>query len=374
MHQAAALYGFAEAYLVTGDDSWLRHAESIHRYASSFMQHADGTWYATQEDAAPSLPQGMDAIGYYALPDEERRRYGIPPIDHGVYTDLNGLMIRAYARLYEATRDERFLREATRAAHALLGARQLPSGAMRQSDEDRMGSAGERMRSYEINASGRVYLKAQPYFGLALSALYRSTGEARYLEASRGLGDALLAVLEDRAGDDAGGFFATTGTDTDGLIPREKPFYDNVAAGRFLLALAVDAHEPRYREAARRALAAVAVAGARSRRGARLAELALALEGLSLGPVEFSVVTTDPSADDARALFSAGVGVYEPRKALHYEAPGRYPDLGRAAVFVCTDNTCSSPVFDPGELRETAAHLGLAAPGSACGPREGAAP
>ncbi|RLB47859.1 MAG: hypothetical protein DRJ42_24460, partial [Deltaproteobacteria bacterium] len=68
VHQAAALYGFAEAYLVTGDDSWLGHAEAIHRYASGFMQHADGTWYATQEDAAPGLPRGMDASGYYALP------------------------------------------------------------------------------------------------------------------------------------------------------------------------------------------------------------------------------------------------------------------------------------------------------------------
>lgn len=365
VHQAAALTAFADAFLITGDRSWLNRAEDIHRYAATVMQHGDGTWYATQEDAAPGLPEAMDAARYYELSDGDRRRYGVPPVDHGVYTDLNGLMIRAYARLYEATGDARFLGEARRAADALLGARRLPSGAVAQSADDRVGPAEERMRVYDGAAADRLFLRAQPAFGLALTALYRATGEVHYRDASAAVADAMVRELDDS---DGGGFFATTAADTDGLIPRDKPFRDNVFAARLLLALATDTGRDAYREAAERTLSAVVGAGVRSGNPARIAELGLALEDLAHGAVEFSIVTGDPSAPDSRALFAAALGVYEPRKALHFEAPGRYPDLGRAAIFVCTDNACSSPVFDPGELRETASHLGALPPGSACTP------
>src|SRR4051812_19856736 len=96
------------------------------------MLAPDGTFYSTQQDDAPKLPSTMTSREYYALPDAERRRYGIPPIDHGVYTDQNGAVIAAYARLYEATGDREMLDVATRAADVLLRERQEPSGAVLQ--------------------------------------------------------------------------------------------------------------------------------------------------------------------------------------------------------------------------------------------------
>jgi len=70
---------------------------------------------------------------------------------------------------------------------------------------------------------------------------------------------------------------------------------------------------------------------------------------------------------EARSLFAAGRSIYEPRKALHFEMPGRYPDLGRPAMFVCTANACSSPVFDGAGIAEVASRFAVAEASSACG-------
>jgi len=108
-NQAAALFAFAEGYHLTGEERYLNAAKNIIRYMDQFMTAPNGTFFTSQEDDAPGLPENMDARDYYLLPtDPERRAYGIPPIDHSVYTDLNGRMISAYTRLYEATLDQEF--------------------------------------------------------------------------------------------------------------------------------------------------------------------------------------------------------------------------------------------------------------------------
>ena len=75
----------------------------------------------------------------------------------------------------------------------------------------------------------------------------------------------------------------------------------------------------------------------------------MALETLNAQYVEMSVVGAedDPAA---QALFAAGLATYEPRKLLHFEAPGRYPHRDRAALYVCNPSVCSPPVFEPNEV------------------------
>ncbi len=235
---------------------------------------------------------------------------------------------------------------------------------MRQSAPHEALEADDRMRAFEREASGRIYLKAQPYFGHALVDLYRVTGETRYRDAAVRIADAMISNLADPA---SGGFYATTQTDTDALVPREEPFYDNLAAARFLLAVSVDSRDDDHRAAAEAALRRVAQPESIRRRGPRVADLALAISELTSGPVEVSVVTRDRELDQARALFEAGLRLYEPRKALHYEAPGRYPDQGRPAVFVCTRDACSSPVYEPEGIASAAASFVGDESGSGCG-------
>ena len=89
------------------------------------------------------------------------------------------------------------------------------------------------------------------------------------------------------------------------------------------------------------------------REGRITGQLAMALEKLTAEYIEFSVVgdSTDPRAE---SLFAAARAVYEPRKLLHYEAPGRYPDRGRPSMYICNPDRCSLPIESAGEVAKTA--------------------
>lgn len=360
IHQGPMMAAFAELHLATGEGRFAEGALAIERYLREWMRTPEGTYYATQEDVAPNLPRGMGAREYYELDDATRREHGIPPIDHGVYTDLNALVIEGYVRLHEATRDDAHLAAAVTAADALLRTRQRDDGLMAQTTPNDAALADERMRAFDI--SERVYLEPQAPFGLALLALHSATGEARWLDAARRIAEG-LGRIEDG---ERGGFFASDDTSTAGIVPRRRPYGENIAVARFLLRLSWTLRDDVLRARAERTLRAVSPRERLERMGARANGLARVLEELLDGPVEFTVLGT-AGDDAARALFVAGVHVYEPRKIVHYEAPGvRYPDQGHAAMFICTTQACSSPITDPAEVPAIAERMARVGEPFAC--------
>lgn len=80
----------------------------------------------------------------------------------------------------------------------------------------------------------------------------------------------------------------------------------------------------------------------------------MALEKVTTAYVEFSIVG-DTGHPNAQALFDAGQKVFEPRKLLHYEAPGRYPARDSPAMYICNPDMCSVPIEDPRQVAEHAA-------------------
>lgn len=356
-HNAAALTAQAHR-LALGDEreDVMRVAAEIHRYMEAFLMAPDGTFYATQEDDAPSLPEGTSAADYFALEDAERRRYGVPPVDHGVYTDLNGLMIEAYVSFFEASGEARYLEVARRAADVLLAERRHPDGWIRQSASVDALAEDERMR--EHLTPERPYLITQARFGLALLALHRATGERSWLEAAEGVARAGVAALEDR---ERGGFFMSDARD--GVVSPLRPARANAVFARFLLQAGAYLHDDALSQSAARALRTVLSAANRRRSPYVHGELALALEHLTLGPV-WMVVAGDRDDAAARALFDAARSIYEPRKVLHFDDLERYPRDGGAALFVCTEQACSSPIRDSATLEAHVARY-QAAPASA---------
>jgi len=344
-HQAAALLAFANAHRLTGEVRWLRGAEDIDRYLAAFMIAEDGTFFTSQEDDAPRLSDGLSALDYYrSLDDAQRRAYGVPPVDHAVYTDRNALVIRAYAELYAATGEARWRTRATKAADALL-ARQTEQGVFEQFVRTPLADADDRMRQFP--PGDRIYLRPQGPMGLALLALSNATGEVRYRDAALRLAVGLRATLEDKA---RGGFFATDDGSMDHIAPRRKPIEENASAAQFLYLAGVLSADDGLRDAAERALRAVAVPKHVRAEGIAVGQLALALELLATGAVEISVVGAEVDPTGAEALFAAARALYEPRKVLHHQAPGRYPATSTAAVFICNDVACSSPIRDPAAL------------------------
>jgi len=70
--------------------------------------------------------------------------------------------------------------------------------------------------------------------------------------------------------------------------------------------------------------------------------------------LEFSVVD-DTAHPNARAPFDAAKDVFEPRKLLHFEAPGRYPARDKSAMYICNPDMCSIPIEDPAKVAKHAA-------------------
>lgn len=343
--QATALEVFAYAYHLTKDPHFLAAAKEVDRYLRTWMQAPDGTFYTSQKDLPLGLPKEMTIRQYFALnSDSKRRKYGVPPIDHAIYTDLNARVVVAYAKLYEATGQESFLQTAKKVARTLVRERQQEAGWVLHTKETSALNRDERIHLKSTQA--RPYLRSQAHFGLALLALYRVSGEKEWLTRAQRLAKAFTLHLEDTK---LGGFYASAAEDTGTTIPRRKPLQDNGVAARFFYQLGRYTKQPTFIKTAERAIRAVSTEAMLKREGRVIGDLAVAVEIVTAEYVEFTVVGT-PEHPQARRLFDAAKMYYEPRKLLHYELPGRYPDLGRPAMFVCSQTACSVPIFEPKEL------------------------
>ena len=341
--QANAMWAFADAYQLTGEVRYLGGMRAVHAYLANWMTSPQGTFYTSQEDR-PASYAGSSRDYWQIESDAGRRRHGIPPIDRAVYTDKNGQMIAAYAQAYEATGRSQYLQAAETAARSLLASRQSNAGWMLQSEDSPEIQHGDRMRP--LATAARPFLAAQAWFGTATLALYRVTADETWLNTGITIGKQMLVTLEDP---EVGGFFATTSDATDQTFGGRKPLELNARAAHFLYDLWVYTKNDQFAAPPRRAVLAAASPVAVRREGRVTGELGVALEKLAAGYVEFSVVgnSADPRAI---ALFNAGLSVYQPRKLLHYEAPGRYPDRGKPSMYICNPDVCSVPIENPADV------------------------
>lgn len=342
--QAGSLESLARAYSRTGDEQWRVAAHLQRRYLLEFMQRPGGGFY-TSQDADLQQPPRPPVLGadYYAKPDQARRALGLPRIDTNVYADLNGRIIAGLCRLHALVPgqggqpDAPALAAAIAAGERLLADHRTPAGAFTH-------AAGD---------AGLLHLRDQAAVGRGLLALYRVTGDDRWLTAARALADFMLADLMDPQ---HGGFFAHTADPTavGVFAERRKPVEENGLAARFLLELhrQLDhlTEEPAYGPAAVRALKAVSDPAELKEQGRMLGQYALALAEASYTPVDVTVVGR-PGDPATMALHAAALRLADPRTVLAISPPGaRYPDPKGAAVYLCTDTACSSPVKDPQKL------------------------
>ena len=181
-----------------------------------------------------------------------RDRRPAPLRDDKVLTSWNALMIGAYADAFRATQAPRHRAAADRAADALLARHMTPEGRLLRTS--RGGPA-------KLSA----YLEDYAYFIDALLRLHMATAEPTRLVQARSLADRMLADFADPRG----GFFATA-AGHEALLARPKdavdgalPSANGVAVGA-LIRLSKSTGEPRYLDAAGRALDAFSPLLARS--------------------------------------------------------------------------------------------------------------
>jgi len=270
----------------------------------------------------------------------------VPPArDEKILTGWNGLMIGALAEAGRVLRAARFV-EAACAAAEFVWTRLRAGGKLLH------GWAGGR-------AKHGAYLDDHAFLASALLDLYEATGDRVHLERAR----ELVAALDARFHDGAGGGYFFTAHDEEQLIARSKPGADgslpsgNAVAAHVLLRLHHLTGEAGPRAHAEEILRLYHDEAAENPFGH--ATYLQALELYLEGPVEVVVVGRRGAAD-TDVLWGQVARAYLPHRVLVATQPGE-PDLplparerpavgGQATAYVCRNFTCSAPVTRADEL------------------------
>ena len=319
---------------------------------------SDGAWTARLlgVTGAGTFERGFSTLQLLEDPDDPDRWATIrarlldarsqrtrPARDDKVVAAWNGLAVIALAEAGVLLEDERYTEAAVRAATLLADVHLRDGGRVLRASRD--GVAGEHAGVLEDHAT----------VAEAFVATLGVTGDAVWLDRAQVVLDRVL----DHFGAPDGGFFDTA-DDASDLVVRPQDASDNAypsgtsAAAHAFVALAAVTGEPRYRDAAERAVRAAAQLGEKVPRfaGWTLA----AAEALLAGPDEIAVV--GPDAQEREAVHRAALLRTSPAVVVAAEtATPAVPLLadrvavdGRATAYVCRDHVCALPVTDPAAL------------------------
>jgi uncharacterized protein YyaL (SSP411 family) len=331
--QTEDLRQYALGYAQWHDPAYLKAATEIHRFLTGFLRSPEGAFFTSQN---ADVVDGEHSGEYFKLDDAGRRKQGIPRVDQHLYARENGWAAGALAMLYAATGERRYLDEAAAAVRWVQQNRSLPGGGFRHDAEDAAGPyLGDTL------AMGRAFLE-----------LYQVTGERSWLHRAEESAAYLAANFR---GPGAG--FLTSKAPTDPAYAPLPEHDENIMAARFLNLLAAYTGEAAYREGANHAmryLVAPRVAQQLPTGGVLLANLEA-----SAAPLHIAIVGPKDSSA-ARALFLAAnaypgdykrVEWWDPREGPLPNADVPYPERPEPAAFICTGNSCSSPISQPEDIR-----------------------
>jgi uncharacterized protein YyaL (SSP411 family) len=339
--QADALRLYGLAYGQFKDPRYLKAANNIYRYMKNFLRSPEGAFYVSQD---ADLVKGQHGGSYFSLSDKERRKRGMPAIDKHMYARENGWMIMALTTLYDKTGDQKYLDDAITTARWVMANRDLPNGGFRHDVKDKNGP----------------FLEDTLTMGRAFLALHTSTGDRVWLTRARSAADFILANFRSES---PPGFLSSSQAQH-GVLKLQPLVDENVAMARFVHSLAEYTGDKRYSDAAQLAMRYLATREVLVVRRSEPGVLQVA-EEMATAPTHFTIVggKSDPAA---LSLYRAALAYPMINRRIEWwdrsEGPlpnseVEYPQLTKAAAFVCTDNTCSLPIFDAAKVGEFAAEF-----------------
>ncbi|MGA2551287.1 MAG: DUF255 domain-containing protein [Burkholderiaceae bacterium] len=336
--QANALRIYSLAYERFKDPAYLDAAQSIHSYLKNFLLSPNGAFYVSQD--ADLIP-GIHSASYFALDDEHRRKRGVPRVDRHIYARENGWAIEALAAYFSASGDASALDEARGAAKWIKRNRRNHDGSY----------------SHDASTSGGPFLGDSLAMARAFLALYAVTGDPQQL------GDARLAAraLTRFSAHPGSGFLPALPSAT-GMLRSSPNIDENIEVARLANLLHRYSGEPFAQQLAENAL--------RYMDTDRIALHFGAVPGILLANAEYQNeplhITVVGSKNDpaARRLFNAALQVpamyrrtewWDPMGPPLFHTDVRFPAMGRATAFVCSERSCSLPLFDSQALQEQVA-------------------
>jgi uncharacterized protein YyaL (SSP411 family) len=333
--QADDLRIYADGYARWHDSRYLLAARALRGYMEHFLSAPDGAFYVSQ-DADLSLQ--VAGHEYYALSDDGRRRLGLPRVDIHEHSRETGWAIRGLCRFYDVTGETDALTRAARAAEWVTAHRSLAGGGFRHDETDR----------------GGPFLDDSASMGEAFLALYRSTGDRAWLAKL----ESVLAFIRSHFRDRVAGFVAEPISVTARGVFREpvRAIDQNVAIARLANLAYRYTGNADYRRLAVHAMKFLTTVSDED--GQPHADVLLADSELGAVPTHITVVgaKTDPVAQalHAEALkFPASylqVDWWDRAEGPLPNPAVRYPVLPVAAAFVCSENACSTPIYDADKI------------------------
>lgn len=341
--QAENLRLYALAYARWQDSAYLEATDSIFTYLEGFMLDPGGAFY-TSQDADLSLE--VDGHAYFRLDDARRRALGTPRIDRHIYARENGWLIQALLAYYNASGNPVALERALAATKFILEQRSLAGGGFSHAGDDR----------------GGPYLGDNQAMAQAFIALYQATGERHWLKRLA----ATLDFIEQHLRNPGGGYnSAAVEPASDGVFARPFLQIDEIAAlarTANLAAYYLGTEIPRrIAEHAMRYLAAPEPSETLPFQPSIL----LADYEINTAPVHVTVVGArdDPAAAELFASARTYPASYlrldwwDRSEGALPNADVVYPELDRAAAFVCSNNACSPPLYDGAAIAPKVAEL-----------------
>ncbi len=326
--QAENLRIYSEAYAQFKDPHYLHAAQSVQQFLATFLTSLDGAFYTSQD---ADVVEGKHSAEYFSLDDKARRKRGVPRVDTHVYARENGWAIAALAQLYEVTGDAKTLATATRAGDWITQHRALPRGGFRHGAKDVGGPfLGDSI------AMARAYI-----------ALYRVTADRKWLAQSI----ATFTYIDRSFRAPSGAGFISAVAPTDKAYRPHPQRDENVAVARVANQLLHYTGDARYRaisENAMRYLAAEQIA-------TRLPVASVLLTDFELTRPPLHLTVVGPKSEAAaQSLFRAAleypslykrVEWWDTREGKLPNPDVQYPSVARAAAYICTERTCSAPIF-----------------------------
>ncbi len=394
---------YLEAYQISGDDYYLGPANGILKYLQHRMTDPHGGFYST-EDADTDGEEGkfytwtkaeIDKIlgeesdwfcGYYGVTDEGnfengrsilnvgdhsdgvRKRINLhgndfpaklaelnskllaaraartaPAIDDKILASWNGLAISAFARAYQITGDDSYLKSVRAAADFVLG-HMIDGDALYHSYR-----AGKLLKA--------ELLEDYAYFTAGLIDLYQAGFDERYLKKAQTLTRHAMDIFADE------GKLYSSPVDATDLIYRPRELTDGATPAPAsvmimnLLRLAAITADEFFTEDAHQALAAMSGLAARVPQGS--ASLLEAGYFAMHPPVEIVIVGNPDNkmADFNREVFSRYipnkivVGHVKGKKSTLPLLEGRQ-DVNETTYYFCFNRMCRLPVTDKSKLME----------------------
>jgi uncharacterized protein YyaL (SSP411 family) len=343
--QAENLRIYSEAYAQWNDPKYLHAAQAVQQFLATFLTSPDGAFYTSQD---ADVVEGKHSAEYFALGDKDRRKQGIPHIDTHVYARENGWVITALAQLYEATGDAKTLDSAIRAANWTTQNRALANG-----------SGGFRHGAKDV---GGPFLGDSVAMARAYLALYRVTADRKWLTRASATTAFIDKTFRASANSGSGASTKAAAGFVSTVAPTDKAYNphpqrdENVAVARVANQLFYYTGDAKYEAISKTAMRYLAAEPIATR--LPVASVLLTELELTRPPLHLTVVgaKSDPAAQSlfAAALkypsFYKRVEWWDTKEGKLPNPDVQYPSVSRAAAYICTQRTCSPPIFEAGAL------------------------